>query len=52
MRVQPAWGLLLCCLAGLEAFNVDTKNVVVHSMPGKYFGYSLDFYNEQKGMPV
>ncbi|CAI4229164.1 unnamed protein product [Auanema sp. JU1783] len=47
--------LLLSLLAGchlVNSFNIDTKNALVHTMNSGYFGYSLDFYNEQKGMPV
>ncbi|CAI5445187.1 unnamed protein product [Caenorhabditis angaria] len=36
----------------IDAFNIDTKNAVVHHMPNSYFGYSLDFYHEQKGQPI
>ncbi|RCN42833.1 hypothetical protein ANCCAN_11169 [Ancylostoma caninum] len=49
-----AWLVIssLLLVVHLRAFNIDTKNAVVHSMPSGYFGYSLDFYNEEKGMPV
>ncbi|CAJ0943146.1 unnamed protein product, partial [Mesorhabditis belari] len=36
----------------VTAFNVDTKNAVIHSAGSGRFGYSLDFYHEQKGVPV
>uniref|UniRef100_A0A8R1HJH6 Integrin alpha pat-2 n=2 Tax=Caenorhabditis japonica TaxID=281687 RepID=A0A8R1HJH6_CAEJA len=49
---RVTWLLLLGLLSATVAFNVDTKNAVLHHMAGSYFGYSLDFYNEQKGMPI
>ncbi|EPB74636.1 hypothetical protein ANCCEY_06266 [Ancylostoma ceylanicum] len=54
VEVMRAWLVIssLLLVVHLRAFNIDTKNAVVHSMPSGYFGYSLDFYNEEKGMPV
>ncbi|KAK6018116.1 hypothetical protein OSTOST_16312, partial [Ostertagia ostertagi] len=50
---MTTWLVLSSLLVVVSAFNIDTKNAVVHSAPaGGYFGYSLDFYNEEKGMPV
>uniref|UniRef100_A0A8R1EAR6 Uncharacterized protein n=1 Tax=Caenorhabditis japonica TaxID=281687 RepID=A0A8R1EAR6_CAEJA len=49
---RVTWLLLVGLLSATVAFNVDTKNAVLHHMAGSYFGYSLDFYNEQKGMPI
>ncbi|CAB3403036.1 unnamed protein product [Caenorhabditis bovis] len=55
-RTNAMLALVALCLAAIigaiHGFNVDTKNVVVHHMANSYFGYSLDFYNEQKGMPI
>ncbi|KAJ1363342.1 Integrin alpha pat-2 [Parelaphostrongylus tenuis] len=47
-----AWVVLTSLFVSSNTFNIDTKNVVLHTMPSGYFGYSLDFYNEEKGMPV
>ncbi|XGW16104.1 hypothetical protein V3C99_001502 [Haemonchus contortus] len=49
---MTAWLVLSSLLVVVVAFNIDTKNAVIHSSPSGYFGYSLDFYNEEKGMPV
>ncbi|VDP19060.1 unnamed protein product [Heligmosomoides polygyrus] len=50
---MKAWLVVTSLLVVTSAFNIDTKNAVVHTMPSMgYFGYSLDFYNEEKGMPV
>ncbi|PAV85584.1 hypothetical protein WR25_24965 isoform E [Diploscapter pachys] len=53
--VQPlrtVFHLLALIFISINAFNVDTKNALVHSHSNGHFGYSIDFYNEQKGMPV
>ncbi|CAD6185700.1 unnamed protein product [Caenorhabditis auriculariae] len=44
--------MLSLLISDVAAFNVDTKNAVVHHVANGYFGYSIDFYNEKKGMPV
>ncbi|KJH49073.1 hypothetical protein DICVIV_04780 [Dictyocaulus viviparus] len=49
---MKAWLVLACLIAVNNTFNIDTKNAVLHTMSSGYFGYSLDFYNEEKGMPV
>ncbi|VDM56141.1 unnamed protein product [Angiostrongylus costaricensis] len=49
---MKAWLVLTSLFVSSNTFNIDTKNAVLHTMPSGYFGYSLDFYNEEKGMPV
>ncbi|CAJ0578657.1 unnamed protein product, partial [Mesorhabditis spiculigera] len=53
MRASLGWAVLLTLFTVTHAFNVDTKNAVIHqnAATGR-FGYSLDFYYEQKNTPV